>query len=99
VQQTEDGNRVLGQVARANPTSVRILDLDRFLCPTGTYQSGLRGVDPMRVDGVHFSRRGSNLVGRWIARQLSRPAKAVSTTPAPPVPPAPRTASPAPPSG
>jgi peptidoglycan/LPS O-acetylase OafA/YrhL len=81
-------NKVLDQVAAENPDRVRLLDLDGFLCPTGVYQSGHARVDPMRIDGVHFSRRGSDLVGRWIARQLLRDPVigAVSATPVIPAP-------------
>jgi hypothetical protein len=81
-------NRVLAEVAAANPDRMRLYDLDGFLCPTGRYQSGLRNVDPMRIDGVHFTRRGSNVVGRWLARQLLRDsAGAPAAATPPPAPP------------
>jgi hypothetical protein len=38
-------------------------------------------VDPVRYDGVHYSRAGSALVGRWLAPQLVPPAPAGSAAP------------------
>jgi hypothetical protein len=58
-----------------------LVDLNHYVCPHGTYQVGLHGVDPLRVDGVHYTTAGSNLLGRWLAPQL-----AVAARMRPPVP-------------
>ncbi len=63
-------NRVLRDLARENAGRMKLVDLDAFLCPGGRYHRSQDGVDPVRVDGVHFSPAGSDLVGRWLAPQL-----------------------------
>lgn len=64
-------NRVLNELARENPDQFRVVDLDSFVCPRHRYTNSLRGVDPLRIDGVHYSVAGSNLVGAWMARQIA----------------------------
>ncbi len=68
-------NRVLRELARENADRMMLVDLDHYVCPGGTYTSSLHGVDPLRVDGVHYTPAGSDLVGRWLAPQLAIAAR------------------------
>ncbi len=63
-------NAVIALVARKNP-KVTAPDLFSFLCPTGKYQDSLNGVSGVRVDGVHFSRAGSDLVASFLAPAIA----------------------------
>jgi peptidoglycan/LPS O-acetylase OafA/YrhL/lysophospholipase L1-like esterase len=65
-------NAVITALARERPDLVVTPDLNRFLSPEGHYQRGLRGVDPMRVDGVHLSPAGSDMVGEFLAPWVER---------------------------
>jgi len=82
-------NRVLRALARENAARMRLVDLAGFVCPEGRYRRSLDGVDPLRVDGVHYSPAGSDLVGRWLAQRLRDAAPATATPVAPVVPTAP----------
>jgi hypothetical protein len=62
-----------------------LVDLNAYVCPGGRYTDRLHGVDPLGVDGVHYTNPGSDLVGRWLAPKLAaaarlHPAPAVTTT-------------------
>jgi hypothetical protein len=82
-------NRVLRELAAENADRMMLVDLNRYVCPGGTYHDSLHGVNPLRVDGVHYSSAGSDLVGRWLAPQLAAaarlrtPAPATTTVPPP----------------
>jgi peptidoglycan/LPS O-acetylase OafA/YrhL len=79
-------NRVLEELARENADRMVLVDLDRYVCPGGKYHDSLHGVNPLRVDGVHYTNPGSDLIGRWLAPQLAvaaglrAPAPATATT-------------------
>ena len=64
-------NRVLRELARENVGRMMLVDLNRYVCPGGKYANSLHGVDPLRVDGVHYTPAGSDLVGRWLAPRLA----------------------------
>ncbi len=82
-------NRILRQLAVENADRMLLVDLNGYVCPGGTFRDSLHGVDPLRVDGVHYSTAGSDLVGRWLAPQLAvaahlrTPAPATTTVPPP----------------
>ena len=54
---------VLDELANLRP-DVRFFDLYAVLCPDGEERTTADGVDPLRIDGVHFTPDGS----RWFAR-------------------------------
>lgn len=60
-------NAMLARVVAAHPGTVSSPDLFGFLCPHDRFENALYGVDPVRVDGVHFSDAGATLVARWLA--------------------------------
>jgi peptidoglycan/LPS O-acetylase OafA/YrhL len=64
-------NTVLERLHAREPAKFQLVDLMGYLCPRGQYERAIHGVDPMRVDGVHFSRQGSDVFGRWLAPQLA----------------------------
>ncbi len=68
-------NQVLAELARENADRMVLVDLKGYVCPDGKYHDRLHGVDPLRVDGVHYTDPGSNLVGRWLAPQLAAAAR------------------------
>ncbi len=67
-------NAVIDQLARTDDRVVAP-DLFGFLCPTGRYQTALRGVSPVRVDGVHFGDAGSDLVAGFLEPSLRGAAR------------------------
>jgi peptidoglycan/LPS O-acetylase OafA/YrhL len=83
-------NEVLEDLARENTGRMVLVDLDAYICPGGRYTDRLHGVDPLRVDGVHYTNPGSDLVGRWLAPKLAAAARlhpaptATTSTTAPP---------------
>jgi hypothetical protein len=62
-------NAVIGEVAQARPSVVRIIDLAAFLCPAGHARDHIGGVR-LRLDGVHFTRAGARIVSTWLAPRL-----------------------------
>jgi peptidoglycan/LPS O-acetylase OafA/YrhL len=68
-------NRVLRRLARDNRGRMVLVELNHYVCPGGRYRDRLHGVDPLRVDGVHYTNAGSDLVGRWLAPQLAAAAR------------------------
>lgn len=70
-------NELLRRVAgrSENARRVIVVGLDAYLCPGGTYQRSLGGVEVVRNDGEHFSTEGAELVARWLARQVPRLAR------------------------
>ncbi len=62
-------NSVQRRYARDHADQVHLVDLHGFLCPDG-YTDAVGGVDPLRTDGVHFTRAGVQLVWRWLEPQL-----------------------------
>jgi peptidoglycan/LPS O-acetylase OafA/YrhL len=63
-------NKVLAAVQKEHPDELSTPDLNRLLSPKGVYQSSLRGIDPIRYDGVHFGSAGQDIVGQWLARHF-----------------------------
>ena len=63
-------NEVLAQVAKDSAGKVAVPDLFGFLCPNGTYQRALRGVDPVRYDGTHYSEDGADLIVNFLKPYL-----------------------------
>lgn len=72
-------NRLYRKAADRNPDSVTVLDLNRFLYPTGEFTAGINGVN-VRGDGYHFSQEGADMVGRWLAPKISKIARDEDTT-------------------
>jgi peptidoglycan/LPS O-acetylase OafA/YrhL len=66
-------NDVLAQFA-ARHRDVTLLDDRSLLCPHGTYQARLDGVQ-VRPDGVHVGGPGGRLVGQWLLPQLDAAIK------------------------
>jgi hypothetical protein len=58
-------NRVLAQFQGRHPSDVTLLDDRSLLCPRGTYQADLNGIN-VRPDGVHVGGPGGRLVGEWL---------------------------------
>jgi hypothetical protein len=67
-------NANLATLAARNPERVRLIDLAGYVCPGNRYRPDLESVRNARVDGLHFSPEGAELVGRWLAPQLARAA-------------------------
>jgi hypothetical protein len=61
-----------------------LVDLGAYVCPDGKYTDALHGVDPLRVDGVHYTNAGSDLVAQWLAPRLAAAAKLHPTPPTTP---------------
>jgi peptidoglycan/LPS O-acetylase OafA/YrhL len=71
IRRVRAANAALEKLHAREPSKFVLGDLMGYLCPRGQYERAIHGVDPMRVDGVHFSRQGSNVFGRWLAPQLA----------------------------
>ena len=72
---TTHANEILAAIAARNAERVSLIDLAGYLCPDGHYQPGLGSVELVRVDGMHYSEAGADLVGRWLAPQVERIAR------------------------
>jgi peptidoglycan/LPS O-acetylase OafA/YrhL len=72
-QRVTDWNRLLRAVAAARP-GTRVLDLNRKLCPGGTFTWTVDGVQ-VRSDGVHLTPDGVRWLTPWLVRQLYRDAR------------------------
>ena len=70
----DHANEDLGVLVARNPGRVKLVDLRTYVCPNGRYQEGLKSIDMLRPDGVHYGTEGSDLVGRWLAPQLAAAA-------------------------
>lgn len=68
-------NELFRAAARRNTRTSAIVDLNRFLCPSGTYTATRDGVTLRRDDGVHFSFDGAALTGRWLLPRLQKLAE------------------------
>jgi hypothetical protein len=66
-------NRLLRMVAAAHP-GTRLLDLNRKLCPDGTFTWTVDGIQ-VRSDGVHLTPDGVRWLTPWLVRELSRAMK------------------------
>jgi hypothetical protein len=65
-ERTDRLNALYRKAAARNPDSVTLVDLNRFLYPTGEFLAYIDGVN-VRGDGYHFSQEGADMVGRWLA--------------------------------
>ena len=64
--------RIKALYRSAAPTAdgrIRVVDLDRFVCPHGTCTQVVDGVE-LRVDGSHFSEQGAKVVGKELSQVL-----------------------------
>jgi peptidoglycan/LPS O-acetylase OafA/YrhL len=70
----------------AHRSQVRLVDLDRYVCPLSKWATALNGA-PLLPDGVHFSLASGQLMWRWLGPQVVRTATSfgtpTGTTPAP----------------
>jgi len=62
-------NDLLGQVAANHPDLVTVVDLYGF---QSTYPDG----EQLRVDGVHYTPEGADVVTEWLAPRIIAAAKA-----------------------
>ena len=53
-----------------------LIDLAGYVCPDNRYRRDLGAVAVVRVDGIHYSADGADLVGRWLAQEIARAARA-----------------------
>ncbi len=67
-------NDVIADVARADPSRVRYVDLFSLVCPRGSFTNTLNGFDDARPDGVHFSVAASDWLAQWLWHRLWREA-------------------------
>jgi peptidoglycan/LPS O-acetylase OafA/YrhL len=63
-------NELFAQLAAAHPDQIHLLDLKSLLCPNGTFEPKIDGVE-VRPDGAHYSPAGAALVWKWLAPQLN----------------------------
>ena len=66
----EATNRAARRAALSVSFPVQILDLRKFLCPSGFTEE--KGGVVLRTDGLHFTEAGGRLIWSWMKRQLSR---------------------------
>ncbi len=59
-------NALLEQVASRHPGTVRVIDLEHIVDPSGHYQRNVDGVTVRWADGIHFAQTG----GEWLQPQL-----------------------------
>jgi peptidoglycan/LPS O-acetylase OafA/YrhL len=69
-QRVTDWNRLLRQVAAAHP-GTQVLDLNRQLCPGGTFTWTVDGIQ-VRSDGVHLTPQGVQWLTPWLVRELDQ---------------------------
>lgn len=62
-------------ILTAQGASLALFDLHRQICPGGRYAASIDG-QQVRVDGVHFSQQGAQLVWRWLVPEVRRLATA-----------------------
>jgi hypothetical protein len=64
-------NRLLRQEAANHPTTITVLDLNKLVCPAGTYTASVNGLQ-IRSDGLHFTPAGvQQLIAPWLLPQLA----------------------------
>ena len=64
-------NGVINQVASHHPGQVQVANLRGLLCPGGRFQQTVSGVN-VRPDGATVTRRGGELIWRWLMPQLEK---------------------------
>jgi hypothetical protein len=60
----------IGGVAKRRPDAVRVLDLNREVCPAGQFSMSYAGIESARPDGAHFSDEGAEAVADWVMKQV-----------------------------
>jgi hypothetical protein len=60
----------IGAIARRRAASVRVVDLDREVCPGGKFRESYGNVEHARPDGAHFSDAGAEAVGDWLFSKI-----------------------------
>jgi peptidoglycan/LPS O-acetylase OafA/YrhL/lysophospholipase L1-like esterase len=71
------------EVARRNPTRARLVDLNQYLGPEGTWTDTVGAVKVRSFDRSHLSEEGADLVASWLVPQLlelARPSHAASSS-------------------
>ena len=66
-------NRLLRMVVAAHP-GTQVLDLNRKLCPNGTFTWTVDGVQ-VRSDGIHLTPQGVRWLAPWLVRNLRLDAR------------------------
>ncbi len=66
-------NWLVRAVVAAHP-GTRVLDLNRELCPNGTFTWNVNGVQ-VRSDGVHLTPQGVQWLAPWLTRELYQAAR------------------------
>ena len=56
-------------VAATNPDQVRVIDINAFLNPDGTYTETIDGV-ASRTDGIHLTTQAADIASRWLTPQI-----------------------------
>jgi len=69
-------NADLAILAARNSGRVSLIDLAGYVCPDNRYRRDRGAVAVVRVDGIHYSADGADLVGRWLAQEIARAARA-----------------------
>jgi peptidoglycan/LPS O-acetylase OafA/YrhL len=68
-------NRLLRTEAAKHPDTVMVLDLNKVVCPEGTFTWRIGGL-PVRSDGLHFTPDGvQQVIAPWLLPQLVRLAR------------------------
>jgi hypothetical protein len=65
-----ENSHQIAAVARMRPNAVRVIDLNKELCPGGQFQSSFDGVQDARPDGAHFSDPGAEAVADWLMKRI-----------------------------
>ena len=58
----DEYNQLIAQVAARYPGEVTVIDLNRLLSPSGSFQRVVDGVSVRWADGIHVSKAG----GEWL---------------------------------
>ncbi|HUS82766.1 MAG TPA: acyltransferase family protein [Dehalococcoidia bacterium] len=63
------------QFAEQHPDKVRLIDLNAFACPKGTYTDLVVDGVRLREDGTHFTPESSYIVARWLVPRITDAAR------------------------
>lgn len=68
---TDHLNELFAEAVEASGGRAELIDLGGFLCPSGgPCLQRLDSGEPIRFDGLHFSKEGAERVARWLAPEL-----------------------------
>jgi peptidoglycan/LPS O-acetylase OafA/YrhL/lysophospholipase L1-like esterase len=73
-------NTMQERVERQRDGQVSILDLNTYIGPDGTWTDTVDGVQVRLFDRVHLSEEGADFVARWLAPQLERIGRDVTSS-------------------